>query len=86
MLAYASRARDAESQASAAVSHCLGCASNLARQAAAASPRQLPESIARRHYLDLREFDRLDEGGHFAIGEVPAELAQRVRAFVATLR
>lgn len=44
-----------------------------------------PESIARRHYLDLREFDRLDEGGHFAIGEVPAELAQRVRAFVATL-
>ena len=44
-----------------------------------------PESIARRHYLDLREFDRLDEGGHFAIAEVPVELAQRVRTFVATL-
>jgi pimeloyl-ACP methyl ester carboxylesterase len=44
-----------------------------------------PESIARRHYLDLREFDRLDEGGHFAIAEVPGELASRMREFVRSL-
>jgi epoxide hydrolase len=41
-----------------------------------------PESIARRHYLDLRVFDRLDEGGHFAAAEVPDRLAARVREFV----
>ena len=44
-----------------------------------------PESIARRHYLDLREFDRLDEGGHFAIAEVPDAMAARVREFVRSL-
>jgi len=44
-----------------------------------------PESLARRHYLDLRSFDRLDEGGHFTVGEVPDEMAQRVREFVDTL-
>ena len=44
-----------------------------------------PESLARRHYLDLRVFDRLEEGGHFAIAEVPDEMAVRVRAFVASL-
>lgn len=40
-----------------------------------------PESLARRFYLDLRAFERLDEGGHFAIAEVPAVMAERVRAF-----
>ncbi|WP_374974491.1 epoxide hydrolase family protein [Microbacterium trichothecenolyticum] len=40
-----------------------------------------PESLARRFYLDLRVFERLDEGGHFAIAEVPAVMAERVRAF-----
>lgn len=44
-----------------------------------------PESLARRHYLDLREFDRLDEGGHFTAGEVPGELAGRLRRFVQSL-
>ncbi len=44
-----------------------------------------PESLARRHYLDLREFDRLESGGHFAAAEVPDDLAARVRAFVAGL-
>ena len=44
-----------------------------------------PESIARRHYLDLREFDRLAEGGHFAIAEVPDAMAVRVREFVRSL-
>jgi len=44
-----------------------------------------PESLARRHYLDLRSFDRLDEGGHFTVGEVPDEMAQRVREFVGSL-
>ncbi|MCP2266700.1 epoxide hydrolase family protein [Promicromonospora thailandica] len=44
-----------------------------------------PESLARRHYLDLRTFDRLEEGGHFTVGEVPQEMAARVRAFVRSL-
>ena len=44
-----------------------------------------PESLARRHYLDLRVFDRLDEGGHFTVAEVPGEMAARVREFVGSL-
>jgi pimeloyl-ACP methyl ester carboxylesterase len=44
-----------------------------------------PESLARRHYLDLRTFDRLDEGGHFTVAEVPDEMAARVREFVQSL-
>lgn len=44
-----------------------------------------PESLARRHYLDLRVFDRLEEGGHFTIGEVPDEMATRIREFVSSL-
>lgn len=40
-----------------------------------------PESLARGFYRDLRSFDRLDEGGHFAVAEVPAEMAERTRAF-----
>ncbi|GGI45900.1 pimeloyl-ACP methyl ester carboxylesterase [Agromyces flavus] len=44
-----------------------------------------PESLARRHYRDLRWFDRLDEGGHFAIAEVPDEMADRVRRFMAMI-
>jgi pimeloyl-ACP methyl ester carboxylesterase len=41
-----------------------------------------PESLARRHYLDLRVFDRLEEGGHFTVAEVPEQMAARVRDFV----
>jgi pimeloyl-ACP methyl ester carboxylesterase len=41
-----------------------------------------PEVLARRHYLDLREFDRLEVGGHFTVAEVPVEMAARVRRFV----
>jgi pimeloyl-ACP methyl ester carboxylesterase len=44
-----------------------------------------PESLARRHYLDLREFGRLDEGGHFTAAEVPDVLAERMRAFAGSL-
>ncbi|MDY0909597.1 epoxide hydrolase [Microbacterium sp. CFBP9034] len=40
-----------------------------------------PESLARGFYRDLRTFERLDEGGHFAVAEVPAAMAARVRAF-----
>lgn len=40
-----------------------------------------PEGLARSFYRDLRSFDRLAEGGHFAIAEVPAEIAARLRAF-----
>jgi hypothetical protein len=44
-----------------------------------------PESIARRFYQDLRVLERLDEGGHFAVGEVPQAMAQRTRAFAREL-
>ncbi|GAA1789430.1 epoxide hydrolase [Agromyces lapidis] len=44
-----------------------------------------PESLARRHYLGLRVFDRLEAGGHFAAAEAPDDLAARVRSFVAEL-
>ena len=40
-----------------------------------------PESLARRYYRDLRTFERLTAGGHFAVAEVPAAMAERVRAF-----
>lgn len=42
--------------------------------------RDYPESLARRFYLDLRTFERLDEGGHFTAAEVPAVMAERARA------
>ncbi|MFK4836654.1 epoxide hydrolase family protein [Microbacterium sp. ZW T2_14] len=44
-----------------------------------------PESLARRFYRDLRTFERLDEGGHFAVAEVPEAMADRVRAFAREL-
>ena len=44
-----------------------------------------PESIARQHYRGLREFGRLDEGGHFTAAEVPRDLAERMRAFAASV-
>ncbi|WP_345802714.1 epoxide hydrolase family protein [Microbacterium sp. AZCO] len=40
-----------------------------------------PESLARSYYRDLRVFERLDEGGHFAVAEVPEAMSTRVRAF-----
>jgi len=45
-----------------------------------------PESIARRFYRDLRVFERLEVGGHFAVAEVPHALAERTRAFARELR
>ena len=44
-----------------------------------------PESVARRFYRDLRVFERLPEGGHFAVAEVPAAMAERVRRFAREL-
>lgn len=44
-----------------------------------------PESLAREFYRDLRVFERLDEGGHFAVAEVPIAMADRVRAFARAL-
>jgi pimeloyl-ACP methyl ester carboxylesterase len=44
-----------------------------------------PEVLARDFYRDLRVFERLDRGGHFTVAERPHEMAERVRAFVATL-
>ncbi|MET0735965.1 MAG: epoxide hydrolase [Microbacterium sp.] len=44
-----------------------------------------PESLARRYYRDLRTFERLEEGGHFTVGEIPAGMAERVRAFAREL-
>ena len=43
--------------------------------------RDYPETLARDFYRDLRVFERLDEGGHFTVAEVPAAMALRVRAF-----
>lgn len=45
-----------------------------------------PEVLARGFYRDLRVFERLERGGHFAVGEVPQDMADRVRAFSASLR
>ena len=40
-----------------------------------------PESLAREFYRDLRVFERLSEGGHFTIAEVPQAMADRLRSF-----
>jgi pimeloyl-ACP methyl ester carboxylesterase len=47
--------------------------------------RDYPESLARSFYRDLRTFERLDEGGHFTIGEVPDAMARRTRTFAREL-
>ena len=44
-----------------------------------------PESVSRRFYRDLRVFERLVEGGHFAVAEVPEAMADRVRTFAGEL-
>ena len=44
-----------------------------------------PESVARQFYRDLRIFERLDEGGHFTVAEVPEAMAQRFRSFTQSL-
>ncbi|GAA3209870.1 epoxide hydrolase family protein [Microbacterium terregens] len=44
-----------------------------------------PESLARGFYQDLRVFERLDVGGHFAVAEVPDAMAARTRAFAVAL-
>lgn len=44
-----------------------------------------PESVARSFYRDLRSFDRMPEGGHFAIAEVPHAMATRIREFTREL-
>ena len=44
-----------------------------------------PETLARWHYRDLRVFGRLEAGGHFTAAEVPGELAERMRAFAASV-
>jgi hypothetical protein len=44
-----------------------------------------PESLARSFYRDLRMFERLEEGGHFTVAEVPAAMAARVRSFAQEL-
>ncbi|WJL95714.1 epoxide hydrolase N-terminal domain-containing protein [Microbacterium sp. ET2] len=44
-----------------------------------------PESLARRFYRDLRVFERLTEGGHFTVAEVPQDMAVRVRSFARSL-
>ncbi|WP_431807867.1 epoxide hydrolase family protein [Microbacterium paraoxydans] len=44
-----------------------------------------PEGLARRFYRDLRVFERLEHGGHFTVAEAPAAMAERFRAFAASL-
>lgn len=45
-----------------------------------------PESLARAYYRDLRSFERMPEGGHFAIAEVPEAMARRMRDLAHELR
>jgi pimeloyl-ACP methyl ester carboxylesterase len=45
--------------------------------------RLYPESYAHRTYTDLRSFERLARGGHFAADEAPDALAATIRRFVA---
>jgi pimeloyl-ACP methyl ester carboxylesterase len=45
-----------------------------------------PESVARGYYRDLRVFERLDEGGHFTVAEVPEAMAERFHALVQSVR
>lgn len=47
--------------------------------------RDYPESVARSFYRDLRSFDRMPEGGHFAVAEVPQAMATRMRDFAREL-
>jgi hypothetical protein len=47
--------------------------------------KDYPESLARAFYRDLRVFERLDEGGHFTVGEVPAMMAERTKTFAREL-
>lgn len=44
-----------------------------------------PEVAARAFYRDLRVFDRLPEGGHFAVAEVPHTMAEHTRSFAREL-
>ena len=44
-----------------------------------------PESFARNYYQDLRVFERLQEGGHFTVAEVPSVMADHVRFFAMDL-
>lgn len=44
-----------------------------------------PESVARGFYHDLRSFDRMPEGGHFAVAEAPQAMARRMREFAVGL-
>lgn len=44
-----------------------------------------PESLARGFYHDLRGFERLPEGGHFTVGEVPEAMAERMRRLAAAV-
>ena len=55
------------------------------RRAHPAARARLPR-VARppRFYRDLRVFERLDEGGHFAVAEVPEAMAARTRSFART--
>jgi hypothetical protein len=45
-----------------------------------------PESLARSFYRDLRRFERLERGGHFAVAEEAAAMADRTRAFARDLQ
>lgn len=45
--------------------------------------RLYPQSYARRTYTDLRSFERLSHGGHFAADEAPDAIADMIRRFVA---
>lgn len=55
----------------------------------AAFPKEIrrpPRSIAERSYTDIRRWQIMDKGGHFAAMEEPAALADEIRCFFRPLR
>ncbi len=65
----------------------LDAAGDRAEPLSTSSGTSTTTRIGRRgFYQDLRVFERLDEGGHFTIAEVPDAMAQRFRSFAAEVR
>ena len=48
--------------------------------------RRPPRSVAERSYTDIRRWQEMDKGGHFAAMEQPDALAREIRAFFRPLR
>ncbi len=47
---------------------------------------EYPGSLARKSYLDLRSFDKLERGGHFTAVEAPGDIARTILALERLVR